>query len=219
MLVSILAVLKASYAYVPIGIEWPAERVEYLLKDTKTKLLLTNESLKKKLQAISQDVMGETSVEFCAVDSFDTQLELKKQSTENLEKDIHSQHLAYVIYTSGTTGMPKGVLIEHKGVVNLVAQNKKLLQNAGLSERKLNSLWHSNYVFDAHVWDLTASVFQGHTLHLIQENMRTDLPLLAHYIEKEKIDFLALIPGLLNTEIILNLKLVVMGGINRKKKS
>ena len=47
MLISILAVLKAGYAYVPIGLDYPESRIQYILKDTQSKLLLTNENAKK----------------------------------------------------------------------------------------------------------------------------------------------------------------------------
>ena len=93
MVISMLAVLKAGAAYVPIDPSYPQERIDYIISDAKASLVLNSESLDK-----------------IDVDSY---------ASDNLQTETGSQNLAYVIYTSGSTGNPKGVMLTHQGVVNL----------------------------------------------------------------------------------------------------
>ncbi len=93
MIVSLLAVLKAGAAYVPVDPSYPQERIDYIIADSKASLVLTEGSLK-------------------AIDS-------SSYPGTNPETAVRSDNLAYVIYTSGSTGKPKGVMLEHRGVVNL----------------------------------------------------------------------------------------------------
>ncbi|MDP3561085.1 MAG: amino acid adenylation domain-containing protein, partial [Legionellaceae bacterium] len=98
MIVAILGILKAGCAYVPIDPNYPQERIDYILADTKAKLVLYN-SLKDK--------------------------PYRQESKKNLTLMTNSNDLAYVIYTSGTTGRPKGVMVEHQSVGNLAANQSE----------------------------------------------------------------------------------------------
>jgi amino acid adenylation domain-containing protein len=90
MVIGILAILKAGGAYVPIDTGFPAERVAYMISDSRARLVLTRESF--------------------------NQLD----SSAAMPAGVEPRHLAYVIYTSGSTGKPKGVGIEHRNIVNYV---------------------------------------------------------------------------------------------------
>ncbi|RFM33508.1 hybrid non-ribosomal peptide synthetase/type I polyketide synthase [Chitinophaga silvisoli] len=96
LIISLLAVLKAGAAYVPIDPAYPAERVEYMLNDSRCKLMIDNEELEKFKAAALPDDPG------------------------NPDIIIKASDLAYVIYTSGSTGNPKGVMIEHQNVHSFV---------------------------------------------------------------------------------------------------
>ena len=137
MLIAILATLKAGAGYVPMDPEYPDERIAYILEDTKSQVILTNAIHHDKLEAIvnieapnKKDNQGEQDkqpqqeiqnklVDIISVDGDALQTILVSQASANLEHNITSRNLAYVIYTSGTTGKPKGVMIEHRGVINL----------------------------------------------------------------------------------------------------
>ncbi|MCP5106470.1 MAG: amino acid adenylation domain-containing protein, partial [bacterium] len=94
MIIGILAILKAGGAYLPIDPDYPQDRIDFMLKDSNARLLLTNES----------DIFRPGS---CTL----------HPATRNPQP---ATSLAYIIYTSGSTGRPKGVMVEHRNVVRLV---------------------------------------------------------------------------------------------------
>ena len=113
MIIAILGVLKAGAAYVPMDPEYPDDRIKYILSDTNTNLVIANSIYTKRLNSINN------KVNTIAIDSKVFIKDLTKHSNTNPKvKDLTSKNLAYVIYTSGTTGKPKGVMIEHIGVMN-----------------------------------------------------------------------------------------------------
>ena len=110
--IAIMAVLKTGGAYLPMGGEYPEERVDYLLKDSGAAILLTGKSLMDKMK-----IEFPQSLESIIDLEDETLYKGKKQ---NLEPGTDTNPLAYVIYTSGTTGEPKGVMVEHRGLVNYI---------------------------------------------------------------------------------------------------
>ncbi|MFK5984628.1 MAG: amino acid adenylation domain-containing protein [Pseudomonadota bacterium] len=135
LLISILAVLKAGAAYVPLSPDSPPERVGFILKDTQTQLLLTQTNYQAKLTEIVQS--KDLSLCNIAVDNSPWQLE----STDSLPACPHGEDLAYVLYTSGTTGQPKGVMIEHHAFADFIV-------NFPLASKTINFLSLTHYTFD-----------------------------------------------------------------------
>ena len=110
MVIGVLSVLKAGGAYVPIDIEYPIERLTYILKDTATQIVLT--------QSILLDQLPQENTQVISLDqSWD---EIQKLSTMNPRQSCYLDNLAYCIFTSGSTGKPKGTLNTHRGFTNLV---------------------------------------------------------------------------------------------------
>ncbi len=105
MIIGLLAILKAGGAYLPIDPAYPAARIRYMLDDSQAPLLLTQSHL---------PIVGHN----CAVLYLDER-EVAGRPTENPARQSGPEDLAYVIYTSGSTGLPKGVMIEHKSLINL----------------------------------------------------------------------------------------------------
>ncbi|MCH9647813.1 MAG: amino acid adenylation domain-containing protein, partial [Deltaproteobacteria bacterium] len=115
LVVSLLAVLEAGAAYVPMDPSFPEDRLAFMLEDSGVLLLVTEKSL--------EDRLPKTSVERLLVDSregepAETPAELGLESEAG---PVGPDHLAYVIFTSGSTGRPKGVQISHGAVVNFLA--------------------------------------------------------------------------------------------------
>jgi len=111
--VAILGILKAGGAYVPIDPEYPAERIHYMLEDSKMNMLLTNVELQNRL-----DFRGD----IIRLDYLD----LDKEDASNVDVPNQPSDLVYMIYTSGSTGKPKGTMIEHQGLVNYICWAKKM---------------------------------------------------------------------------------------------
>jgi len=109
MLIALLAVLKAGAAYVPLDPVYPAERLSFMLQDSRARLLLTHQAL----QALPE----QTLARIC-LDSEPDRQRIAACPPTNPSTQVQPHHLAYVIYTSGSTGTPKGVAIEHRSLVN-----------------------------------------------------------------------------------------------------
>lgn len=117
VIISMLAVLKTGAAYVNLSKNSPDERIQFILKDTKTQLIITELDLYERIKCISSN---SANLEHIVIDEpkiFDL---LNNLSSHHLENKTSPNHIAHAIYTSGTTGVPKGVLIEHKNIMSLV---------------------------------------------------------------------------------------------------
>ena len=112
MIITIIAVWKSGAAYVPMDPNFPDKRMEYILNDTKCKILLANEIYLDKINNLNTNL----STTIC-IDNHTFISDLDNYSGLNIKNDTKSNNLAYIIYTSGTTGLPKGVMIEHRTVI------------------------------------------------------------------------------------------------------
>ena len=205
MLVAILAVLKAGGAYVPIDPHSPDARIKSILNGIK--VILTNEIHQERLKEISVA----SKLNILAIDNHVFREQLSLQLTTNPKSSLTSDNLAYVVYTSGTTGVPKGVMIHHSGILNLsMMQGREF----GLASTKdiTNCLWYTNYVFDAHVSEVYTSILNGHTVHIIDGDIRHNLVQLNNYIKTSNIAIATIPPALLNNKVLLELDLLVVAG-------
>ncbi|MFC6632382.1 non-ribosomal peptide synthetase [Microbulbifer taiwanensis] len=119
MIVGILAILLAGGAYVPLDPDYPQDRLTYMLADSQSAIVLTQEALIPKLtELVAKDT------QLIALDKQWPEIEQRASDFQvagvTLAQDVNSGHLAYVIYTSGSTGQPKGVMVCHKAVNRLV---------------------------------------------------------------------------------------------------
>jgi len=109
MVVALLGILKAGAAYVPLDPRLPDERLGYLLADSKPAVIVTDERSWRPQFAADAIVLDESAEA------------LREQCRANPQTGVAPNNLAYVMYTSGSTGQPKGVAVEHRTVVNLLA--------------------------------------------------------------------------------------------------
>jgi amino acid adenylation domain-containing protein len=110
MVIALLAILKAGGAYLPLDVDYPAERLSFMLADSGAKVLITQSHL--------QHVFAEHQVHLVVPDR-DREL-IGNYSTNNLPPVTTPENLAYVIYTSGSTGIPKGIGITLRSINRLV---------------------------------------------------------------------------------------------------
>ncbi len=110
MMVGIMGVLKAGGAYVPLDPTYPADRIAYMIEDSEVSVVLAQERLLATLPANDATVV--------VVDSASDRSAIDAQSSDRPDGGATPENLSYVIYTSGSTGNPKGVMVEHRNVVN-----------------------------------------------------------------------------------------------------
>ncbi|RYE96317.1 MAG: non-ribosomal peptide synthetase, partial [Oxalobacteraceae bacterium] len=121
MIVGLLGILKSGAAYVPLDPDYPVDRLAYMLGDSAPVALLTQESL--------ADALPGASVPMLVLDGVIDRDVIDSAGDGNPDPaalGLQPAHLAYVLYTSGSTGLPKGVMVEHRNVLNLVQHHVEL---------------------------------------------------------------------------------------------
>lgn len=108
----VLAILKLGSTYVPIDMNYPLEKINYILTDSNCKLLVTEDNLRNSLQELQ---CGSPSKIFCVNE---IRSKIKKHSCIFQSRNSNCENIAYIIYTSGSTGTPKGVMVTHKNIIN-----------------------------------------------------------------------------------------------------
>lgn len=176
---ALLGVLKSGGAYVPVDPGYPAERIAFLLEDSRAKVVLVD--------ADTPEPAVESGVRVLRVD------ELAHGSPAPLVPVADARSLAYVIYTSGSTGRPKGAMIEHHSVINRLAwmQNRYavgaddvLLQKTPIS-------------FDVSVWELFWWAVEGASLALLPVGGQKDPRSILRTIAEEHVTTMHFVPSML----------------------
>lgn len=152
LIVGLLGILKAGGAYLPLDADYPTDRLEYMLKDSQVRVLVTQQDQLVKLPTINPHTI-----------CLDTEWsEIARCSDEPVEDRSGPDDLAYVIYTSGSTGRPKGVMIEHRSVVNYT---QAILAATSLTARD-RVLQFASVSFDTAVEEIFPCLIAGATLVL-----------------------------------------------------
>ncbi|MCP5008140.1 MAG: amino acid adenylation domain-containing protein, partial [Planctomycetes bacterium] len=118
MITALLGILKAGGVYVPLGPDYPDERLNYLLEDSQAAILLTQENLSGKVTNLIAKNIKKKNITTIYLDRDWKSIEKSVKTKKRLERKVNVGHLAYVIYTSGSTGRPKGVFISHASIAN-----------------------------------------------------------------------------------------------------
>ncbi|MCF5434524.1 amino acid adenylation domain-containing protein, partial [Pseudomonas syringae] len=174
MVVGLLGILKAGGAYVPLDPGYPPERLHYMLEDSAPVAVLVQRTTRDLLGALTMPVLDLQGVNRAAEARHDRVL-----------PTVTPQHLAYVIYTSGSTGQPKGVMIEHRNLVNLVAWHCEAFN---LTRRKRVSSV-AGVGFDACVWELWPALCVGASLSLLPgQALGNDVDALLGWWRRQELD-------------------------------
>ena len=182
MIIAILAAWKAGGAYMPIDPVHPADRTQRLLTQSGAHILLTDEK--------------HSSMVFPEV----TTLNLNDEMlfTRAGKKSVRlipptPQNLAYVIYTSGSTGEPKGVMIEHKALMNRINWMQKKYP---ISEDDV-ILQKTTYTFDVSVWELTWWMYTGSTMVFLKQGEEKNPNSIIEAIEANGVTTMHFVPSML----------------------
>lgn len=179
IIISILAILKSGHTYMPIDPEYPVERIEYMLENSETKVLITNKDFHKKINYDGTCIYYEDV-------AFD-------KLVNNLNLSIPSDKLCYIMYTSGSTGIPKAVTIKHYNVLNFVQSMQKRLNYVPSSDNKVISV--TTVCFDIFVFEVFPTLLSGLTL-VIADTLESRSPkLLSDLIKKHKVSKILTTPS------------------------
>ncbi|MFK4303786.1 amino acid adenylation domain-containing protein/non-ribosomal peptide synthase protein (TIGR01720 family) [Paenibacillus sp. RC254] len=181
MMVGLLAILKAGGAYMPIDPLLPEERIAYMLHDADVTVML--------LQAHLQP---QTSFTGCCLVLEDPGC--YQEDDSNLTPVAGPEDLAYVIYTSGTTGHPKGVMIEHRSVINRI----HWMQFSYPLNDKDVILQKTTFSFDVSVWELFWWGTQGASVVFLEPGAEKDPFTIAQVIDRYQISVLHFVPSMLS---------------------
>jgi amino acid adenylation domain-containing protein/non-ribosomal peptide synthase protein (TIGR01720 family) len=201
VIVAILAVLKSGSAYVPLDPIYPKERLAYMVEDAQIAVLVSTSDLIGNLREYKGPVV--------LLDQ--DQTEIARCSTADRRVKVVSNHLAYVIYTSGSTGQPKGVLVEHKGVVNTAlfySRNFEITTDSRM-------LQFFSYGFDGSVADIFTALISGAALCMPDKETVIPGPNLTNFLKQEKVTHAIFTPSALNVlpvDDLPDLKYIMTGG-------
>jgi len=212
MVVSVLAVLKAGGAYLPLDPAYPAQRLRLTLEDAGALLLVTEQDL---LSRLGEAVGAGPSQVIC----LDREWAAISQASEaELASETSPENLAYVIYTSGSTGRPKGVAVTHNNVSRLFAATNSLFH---FNENDVWTLYHS-FAFDFSVWEMWGALLFGGRLVIVPYLISRAPATLYQLLVTEGVTVLNQTPSAFNQLIAvdttvgaagkLSLRLVIFGG-------
>ena len=178
MVVGMLGILKAGAAYLPLDYSIPQARNRFIVEDAGISLLIGEKHLTAACEEIFE-YLGEENIVWL------------DQRVESGDKDLDShagdsRDRAYVIYTSGTSGQPKGVVVEHRNVVNFIYGLNDTVYSLYESPSRLALV--SSFVFDASVQQTFGAFLLGHTLVIVPEDVRADGARLLEFYREHNID-------------------------------
>ncbi|SFX17664.1 amino acid adenylation domain-containing protein [Thermoactinomyces sp. DSM 45891] len=188
MVVAIMGVLGTGAAYVPIDPHYPSERIEYILQDSRSQLLITSTEFKDS----SSEMMSHVLV----LDHEESDVPHHEES-EFMQVVSSPNDLAYVIYTSGSTGRPKGVMIEQESFVEFVTWAVKEYEH----RLGYQVLLTNSFAFDSSIQQIFPPLVSGGTLHLLHPDVRKDARQYLDYLKQHRINNIDEIPVIMNVLI------------------
>ena len=206
MLISMMAILKLGATYVPIDPNYPEKRVQYILENSDTKLILSETKLQNKFILTCPIINAK----------LDNKEIYNSKHTDNLNINFESTNLAYIIYTSGSTGKPKGVMLTHKNIINFIYGVMDKIK----FDKKFNMVSLTTICFDIFVLESLLPMCTGITTVIANSEEQTVPQNLNALCLKNNIKILQTTPSKLmllisndnSLEYIKNLEYILVGG-------
>ncbi len=207
----LLGILKAGGAYVFINPDYPVRRINYIAEDTGARIIFSE---KKYLPLIGEmQKSGNAPGTVVYVDDEADLAHLNGRDTRYAPPVVTGDCLAYITYTSGSTGYPKGVLVEHRGVVRLVRQTNYI------DIRDTDTVAQTAPIaFDASTFEIWGALLNGAKLHLLDPHALLNAKLLRSFMRDNGITICWLTSSLFNrladldVEIFAPLRTLLVGG-------
>ncbi|CAJ3669558.1 syringomycin synthetase [Burkholderia pseudomallei] len=191
MVVGLLAILKAGGAYVPLDPSHPPERLRRMLDDTNPVAVLVDDIGADALASFGSHVAARSPRVHLSRDI--AQWRACSPANPSTPRERAARRLAYVIYTSGSSGEPKGVMNEHRGVVNRLWW---MQQTYALDERDA-VLQKTPFSFDVSVWEFFWPLMSGARLVIAKPEGHKDPAYLSELIDRERVTTLHFVPSML----------------------
>src|SRR5581483_1174563 len=187
MVISLLGILKAGSAYVPLDPNYPPERLSHMLEDARPKVILTQARLLPLLPATAAQIVDPDTV----------LQQIGSVSQENLPQGLatDSGRLVYLIYTSGSTGRPKGTAMPHRAMVNLMEWHRR--EWGAAAGRRVSQF--AALSFDVALQEIFSTLSTGGTLVLLDECIRKDASALVQLFDERRIGRLFVPPLMLQS--------------------
>ncbi len=170
MPVAAISILKTGAAYQPLDPSYPPERLNFMVQDSAAALVLADRAL--------QGLLSEYEGPFLYTDELDSLPEAKP-----LQREIAPEDVFILLYTSGTTGTPKGVRLCHGNLVNFIDW---YIPKFALSEES-RSAAYASFGFDANMMDIYPILCAGGELHILSDEVRSDLRAINRYFNENAI--------------------------------
>lgn len=173
-----LGIAKTGAAFIPIDPMYPKDRIDYIVEDSHAKFLIS-----------SHDVEAAAGYEYLEADGL-----LSDRGEDFLPLSIRQEQTAYIIYTSGTTGKPKGVMLSHRGIANIVHPDNNPF-NRDIVENGTGIVAIGSICFDISLFEIFVPLFNGLFVELGNEKSMVDAGELAEHILRHGADILHCTPS------------------------
>ena len=205
MIIGLLAILKCGATYLPLDPEYPKERINYILDNSKAQILLVNENTIN----LTDDNYNKINISLPLLEKLD-------YSIDNINTKIDQDNIMYLIYTSGTTGNPKGVMVTYGNIFNFVKAMKK---NIEFSNNK-TMVSVTTICFDIFGLEIWCTLTSSMTLVLANEKEQNITELLNTLCLENNVDmiqttpsrYLKLINDKNNLSFLTNITDILVGG-------
>lgn len=208
-LVAVLAVMKCGAAFIPMDPQYPADRIAYILSDSRGRYVIT-----------TAEHMADYPDRALDIRALNTPSPTGEKVGLGTLPQVSGDDLAYLIYTSGSTGTPKGVMLQHKGICNYLTPHPANPHTYAVATEAKAVLCSATVSFDLSILEYGTALFNGKTVVFANEQATTDSALLAKLYQQTGADVLSGTPSRIETylgmdeyqQIVKQCKVIQMGG-------
>ena len=197
---AMLGILKSGAAFLPIDEAYPKDRIRYMIEDSGCRVILSE-----------SEHMGEEWLRTLGARLIDAAAVAAPEKDFTMPADRTSRDLAYTIYTSGTTGRPKGVMIEHRSLVNMALDHIGFF---GIQPRD-RVLQFSSFSSDSSLFEIFMALYCGAAVVMVRKDVLFDTERFLNYLLKKGVSVVFFPPVYLNSlegREMPSVRVIITGG-------